>query len=274
MRNTRIMDKLRATKGASLAVALVYFMICAAVGSVVLTAAMANLSLVKTEKMNEGSYLAVMSAGTALKEQLKGAAGEWTVDHGSQESPANAEERVAFKEALLPEIDGRSTSGALDRAFYRVYLKCLKEGDHLSVPAQRADKEALREKLSLTFALKEDGEEKTVPPVKADIYFTPDYVVMDSAGAQQLQVRLEAALAIDSEGGGGQYFLNMSCNGVIYYTLDETVTEVEAEKNPETGEALSEPKYIYEYESRAVISSDRPVFSGRQGVLGTGGEAE
>lgn len=274
MRNRRIMNKLRATRGASLAIALVYFLICATVGSVVLAAAMANLSHVKTEKINEGSYLAVMSAGTALKERLKGAAGEWVVDHGSQESPADAEERMAFKEALLPEIDGRSTSGALDRAFYRVYLRCLKEGDRLSVPAQKADKEDLGEEFSLTFALHEDGEEKTVPPVKADIRLTPDYVVMDSAGAQQLQVRLAASLAIDSEDGGGQYFLNMSCNGVVYYTLDETVTEVEGEKDPETGENLSEPKYIYEYESRAVISSDRPVFSGRQSTFGAGGEAE
>ena len=97
MAGNRGIRKIQSTRGASLAIGLVYFLICATVGSVVLAAAMANISHVKSEKVNEGSYLAVMSAGMALKEQLEGSARECSVAHGQQDTPADESQRADFK---------------------------------------------------------------------------------------------------------------------------------------------------------------------------------
>lgn len=114
--------------------------------------------------------------------------------------------------------------------------------------------------------------------VRADVTLTPDYVVMDSGDSQQLQVRIESALSLEpDEGTQGQYYLRMTANGVVYYVLEETVTEVESgdgdsedEEDGEGGDSDSGPEYRYEYTSRAVISSDRPVFSGRPPYDGSG----
>lgn len=282
--------KIRNTRGASLAIALVYFLICASVGSVVLAAAMANISHVKSEKANEGSYLAVMSAGMALKGQLESAARECEVEHGSMGDPADETTRRQFKASMLPEASSRSgktgTEAALAGALYQVYLNCVNDGNRLEVSGDETDKRGAAESLTLTFRL-EDGDEgdPQMRPVRADITLTPDYVVMDSGDSQQLQVRLEAVLSVLPEAeADGQYYLRMTANGVVYYSLEETVTEVESsdggsedgegEDGDSDSDSDSEPDYIYEYRSRAVISSDRPVFSGRPAlsVPGAGGE--
>ncbi|MDR3758286.1 MULTISPECIES: hypothetical protein [Enterocloster] len=275
--------KIQSTKGASLAIGLVYFLICATVGSVVLAAAMANISHVKSEKINEGSYLAVMSAGTALKEQLEGAARECSVDHGQQDDPAGESQRAAFKAELLAEAGseaaGTGTEAALAAALYRVYLNCVEEDNRLYVPQDEEERREKGESLTFTFRLEAGDEgEPTMGPVRADITLTPDYVVMDSGDSQQLQVRIESVFSLEpDEGTQGQYYLRMTANGVVYYVLEETVTEVEGgdgdsedEEDGEGGDSDSGPEYSYEYASRAVISSDRPVFSGRPPYDGSG----
>ena len=274
--------KIQSTKGASLAIGLVYFLICATVGSVVLAAAMANISHVKSEKINEGSYLAVMSAGTALKEQLEGAARECSEDHGQQDDPAGESQRAAFKGELLAkagsEAAGTGTEAALAAALYRVYLNCVEEDNRLYVPQDEAERREKGESLTFTFRLEAGDEgEPTMGTVRADVTLTPDYVVMDSGDSQQLQVRIESALSLEpDEGTQGQYYLRMTANGVVYYVLEETVTvesgdgDSEDEEDGEGGDSDSGPEYRYEYTSRAVISSDRPVFSGRPPYDGTG----
>ncbi|MCD7908247.1 MAG: hypothetical protein LUH04_11310 [Clostridium sp.] len=278
--------KIQRTRGASLAIALVYFLICASVGSVVLAAAMANISHVKSEKINEGSYLAVMSAGMALKGQLESGARECLADHEEQDFPADESQRVDFKRELLynaaSETGKTGTEAALAGALYQVYLNCVEDDNRLAVPRDEAEKKNRGKNLTLTFSLESAGEDEArLRPVRADIAFIPDYVVMDSGDSQQLQVRVEAVFSIDQESGAdGGYYLRMTANGVIYYTLEETVTVVERsddddDSDDEGGDGGdSEPDYIYGYKSRAFISSDRPVFSGRPAYGGTGAGGE
>lgn len=303
MKDSCVRKKLNNKKGASLAIALVYFLLCATVGSIVLGAAMANISHVKSEKTNERSYLAVMSAGQVLKEQLRQAAGEWFLDHGEQDSQADEGERKNFKEDMLGMIgSGGRSSGYLDDAsgepvshsanspsqamsvaMYQVYMNCVKEDNRLAVPADKKDKEAKGVSISFTFTM-EDENAGAVKPVRADITFIPDYVIMDSTDSQQLQVRINVSFCIDTDEtakdeakdrNSGQYYMDMSGSGVIYYTLEETITEVEGDDDSEEGEegGESEPEYVYEYQSRVVISPDNPFFSKRQ-EAGNDEEAE
>ena len=283
MAGNRGIRKIQSTRGASLAIGLVYFLICATVGSVVLAAAMANISHVKSEKVNEGSYLAVMSAGMALKEQLESSARECSVEHGQQDTPADESQRADFKGELLAEAGseaaGTGTEAALAAALYRVYLNCVEEDNRLHVPQDEEERRDKGESLTFTFRLGGGDEgEPPMGPVRADVTLTPDYVVMDSGDSQQLQVRIESVLSLEpDEGTQGQYYLRMRANGVVYYVLEETVTEVESgdgdsedEEDGEGEDSDSEPEYHYEYASRAVVSSDRPVFSGRPPYGGSG----
>lgn len=64
------MKKLHNKKGASIILALLFFLICATVGSVILAAASANASRIKSERQNENNYLAVRSAGELIKKKL------------------------------------------------------------------------------------------------------------------------------------------------------------------------------------------------------------
>jgi len=68
----RIYRKLHSTSGASLLIALLFFLICVTVGSLILTAASASSAKTKDRYSNEQHYLAVASAARLLKDRMGG----------------------------------------------------------------------------------------------------------------------------------------------------------------------------------------------------------
>lgn len=247
--------KVNSQKGASLAIALLYFLICAMVGSVVLGAASANISHVKLEKRNEGNYLAIMSAAELLKAQLKDCAGEWESDPQIYSAAEHSEVRGELKEAMLNLItfsaDGMAVKQELLHDFYQAYLNC-QDGNRFIVDPEK--KEVSR----LTFELAEG----TMPSVTVMITVTPDYAVLNSRNSQQLHVTADADFFI-ADDAAGQYLMHLTMGGLIYYTLDE---EEMTENDPKTGER----KTFYQSVSRVMISAEEPCLSGSRQ---TGGEA-
>lgn len=68
----RIYRKLHSTSGASLLIALLFFLICVTVGSLILTAASASSAKTKNRYSDEQHYLAVASAARLLKDRMGG----------------------------------------------------------------------------------------------------------------------------------------------------------------------------------------------------------
>lgn len=248
--------KVKSQKGASMAIALLYFLICAMVGSVVLAAASANVSHVKAEKRNEANYLAVMSAAELLKAQLKACAGEWESDIQEADEVADDMTRMGMKEEMLDLLtfsaDGKAVKQGLLHDFYQAYLSCLLE-DRLEVSGGQVQSS------QLTFELAESG----MPAVTVNLTVTPDYAVLNSRNSQQLHVTAEADFFITDD-ASGQYLMHLTMGGLVHYTLDEEET---MELLPETGET----KTAYQYTSKVIFTPEEPYLSGgRQ----TGGAAD
>ena len=265
-------DKVKSRQGASMAIALLYFLICAMVGSVVLAAASANVSHVKMEKRNEGCYLAVMSAAELLKAQLKDCAGEWEADHGGQDEAADSDERMELKESMLhsmlTENEGKAVKQALLQSFYQTYLNCLKDNE-LRIPGDQGGSESI----SLTFEgmdgreLDGDGEPRDkeeslksgnwsgpgILPVTVTLTVTPDHAVLNGRNSQQLFVTAVAEFSIADE-SYGQYRMSMTMGALIHYTLEE---ETETETDPDTGIQTT----TYNYYSQVIFSPDEPRMS-------------
>lgn len=71
-----ISAKLRSQQGASIIIALVFFLLCLTVGVIVLTAATANAGRLQDQRQVQQRYLTVSSAAVLLQEQLAGLAFE------------------------------------------------------------------------------------------------------------------------------------------------------------------------------------------------------
>lgn len=67
-----IRQKLNSKRGASLILAAAFFLLCAAVGGVVLTSAMANAGRLSHLEQEQQAYLTVSSAARLLREELEG----------------------------------------------------------------------------------------------------------------------------------------------------------------------------------------------------------
>lgn len=63
--------KMKSTGGASIIIALLFFLICCAVGVSVLASAKANASRLVSQRESEASYLAVRSAAMLMREKLE-----------------------------------------------------------------------------------------------------------------------------------------------------------------------------------------------------------
>ncbi len=260
-------NKLRETRGASIIMALVYFLICATAGAAVLASALAGVSHLKAQKRNESSYLAVMSAGELMKRRLKASEGDWSVINDEDlPSPAEEGDRAGYKAEMGEAVSGGFPPSSLESFFsknmYQVYLNCIKDDNSWRDLSTEQAREGLSESLVLTLELDSDRPDGAgVPKAEARITMVPDYVVMDSGDVQQLQVRLQADISLEAE-GVRQYSLQMTAGGVVYYMLEEVIDQEEiSSANPDTGEEETETVYHYSYTSHAALSWDKPVFS-------------
>ena len=66
-------QKLNSQRGASILIAMVFFLLCLTVGAVVLTAATANAGRLASRRQEEQNYLTVSSAARLLRDELAGA---------------------------------------------------------------------------------------------------------------------------------------------------------------------------------------------------------
>ncbi|MCF2615671.1 hypothetical protein JQM68_00480 [Oscillibacter valericigenes] len=69
----RVREKLHSRTGASLLIALLFFLVAMTVGAVVLTAASANAGRIQKNRQEQQNYLAVASAAGLLREDITGA---------------------------------------------------------------------------------------------------------------------------------------------------------------------------------------------------------
>ena len=84
--NARLKAKLRDTSGASIVIALVFFLICAIIGSVVLTAASVNAKAVQTHREAQEAEYIVGSAAQVIGHELESAV-ITNVQEGKNEKP-------------------------------------------------------------------------------------------------------------------------------------------------------------------------------------------
>ena len=71
----RVREKLHSRTGASLLIALLFFLVAMTVGAVVLTAASANAGRIQKNRQEQQNYLAVASAAELVKEDIAGRPG-------------------------------------------------------------------------------------------------------------------------------------------------------------------------------------------------------
>lgn len=103
------MERLRDTSGASLAIALVFFLICAIIGSIVLTAASANEKAIRTQKEMQQAEFAVGSTAGTVGDAL--ASSKVVVDNGA-----------GLPGMVSPTVDEAGLSGQdFARAFWSLY---------------------------------------------------------------------------------------------------------------------------------------------------------
>ncbi|MGE4485799.1 MAG: hypothetical protein AB7C97_11880 [Oscillospiraceae bacterium] len=67
-----IASKLKSRRGASMIIALVFFLLCVTVSAIILTAAETNAGRIRVGRETQDAYLAVSSAGRLLRESIGG----------------------------------------------------------------------------------------------------------------------------------------------------------------------------------------------------------
>lgn len=87
-RASKRVSRLRDDAGATLMMALVFFLICALVGTTVITAASINAKAVVTRQESKQAELTVTSAADMMASQFEGTVIEWNYDQGEGMAPS------------------------------------------------------------------------------------------------------------------------------------------------------------------------------------------
>ena len=105
-----IKKKLRSNEGASLMVALLFFVMCATVGSIILAAATASSGRLANLRKEDQSYYAITSAADLFAEMMEDKEvviqAKLTVDSNGKQTPENgfADSSINSSELLLPKV--------------------------------------------------------------------------------------------------------------------------------------------------------------------------
>lgn len=99
----RLIERIKNHNGASMVLALIFFLVCALAGSAILSIARSYEKRTVTDFEKEGEYLAALSAAEFLKAQLDGCQGTWNIDESGIDPEAETENRV--REQLLELLD-------------------------------------------------------------------------------------------------------------------------------------------------------------------------
>lgn len=101
---TNLRRKLNSQSGASIVIALVFFLVCLTVGAVVLTAATANAGRVTRIQKEQQAYFAVRSAAELLRDELAGESftAKQDVWDSSSDAPTDASNYPAYLDPAYP----------------------------------------------------------------------------------------------------------------------------------------------------------------------------
>lgn len=194
----RAAEKLRSQKGASLFLALLFFLVCALAGLAILSTAQSYGKRAGTKAEEEAGYLALLSAVEFLKGQLNLCEGQWNTDASGMDVDAETENRVQ-KELL----------DAIHEFCY----------DYVNHPA-KAEKE-----IYLTIALKDELAEElngnqAMPDVEVRIIIEPDTKEKEWPEEQdeEIPIHIKAACSLKEKSGST---MSLTVTGTIVYQTEE-----------------------------------------------------
>ena len=84
---TRLRQKLRSRRGASILIALVFFLLCLTVGGVVLTAATASAGRLAAQRQTQQDYLTVSSAAALVRDSVEERRFQYVVENYDTDHP-------------------------------------------------------------------------------------------------------------------------------------------------------------------------------------------
>ena len=186
----RAVKKMKSQKGASLFLALMFFLICSLAGCAILTIAKAYEKRTAVRPEEERQYLAVLSAAEFLKEQLASCEGQWSLGLSGIDLEKETENEV--HKALLETL----------YAFCREYAK------H---PA------AAKKELGLEIALKDHPDPVwAMPDVKVKITLEADDR-WETSEEGVAPIGLEALFFLEEEKNSS---MSLRVTGTVIYEAD------------------------------------------------------
>lgn len=194
----RAEKKMRSQKGASLFLALMFFLVCALAGLAILSTAQSYEKRIGTKAKEESEYLALLSAVEFLKGQLKLCEGEWNLDISGVDMDTETENRV--QRELLDMI--------------HEFCK-----DYVNHPA-KAEKE-----IYLTIALKDElaediKENRAMPDVEVHIIVEPDAKGKEWTEEQdeKIPIHIKAVCSLKEKDSST---MSLTVTGMIIYQTEE-----------------------------------------------------
>ncbi|WP_303202603.1 hypothetical protein [Raoultibacter timonensis] len=190
--------KLEDTSGSSVVLALAFFLICAIVGSIILTAASVNAKTVATYKETQQAEYTVTSAAGLWADWLNGSSAEWVLGDGGQPDFVNSVYGVDA--AVNPTYPTKSLIKSL-WVNYGDEIWPKRNVESYTIPA--------------TFTVKATSltGEQPVDPVYAQVTFDRDFNIVvvfslkgfangavDQTSLYNLQLTMQATPTFDSDG--------------------------------------------------------------------------
>lgn len=171
--------KLHSSGGASFLLALIFFLICAMVGAVVLTAASANLSRIQPQRQEEQAYLTLSSAAHLLQTQLAAAPAFTSAEERWDYACINFDDsqtvrfvgnRCASPENKLSDYDVPAGASQLQQQVYRMARAVfLSKTRHVQPPIQFTP-DQVRSLLTIS-------SDDLLEPVQAELIMDENYII-------------------------------------------------------------------------------------------------
>lgn len=176
-----IIKKYKNTSGASIFIALIFLLLCALVGSVVLTAASASSGRLVNLKKNEQSYYTVLSAAKLLKNEII---------HSRVEITSENNEILSYKDNTPPE---KKMTEFLQEAIEQVFKSKKQDGNEREDGEEHEDE--FKPVYSDTWTIQ--SSEKVIKDVTAVFSMDKEYniEIMLSEGNRRCELSIPAVMS-------------------------------------------------------------------------------
>ena len=235
----RVRGKLHSRTGASMLIALMFFLVTMTVGAVVLTAASSNAGRVERNRKEQQNYLAVASAVDLVREDISGAPGgsftgsyQKTVVETYHPAEYDAEgnkisnaytTRETFFAEEAPEVENSRLLPGLVDALDAIY--------DTTVPAETNLRKAWDvtkdTELELEITAADMPVVPVVPVVKGNLIVTPNGSV---DGQRQYSLTVTLGLAPEQEGGASAYSDTLSFYPKVTSRVEPKSPEINGNK--------------------------------------------